>query len=816
MSAVLSGLSTSSTYYVTFYVGVRIGGTLGEQTPNITASTVTLSYGTQTLWTSVTNISDASGYMYVQTSTFTPATVQATFSFIVVSTVDVDHSILIDAVTISPTVAVPNATVAVGGTSTFESPVIGDQYDYNTPVSPTQPWSWSQGLGGRAQIGSPFDPPPPSTPPSGSQYAFLQTSPNGANQLSSTMSAVISGVSASTSYIVSFYWGIRAQQNTAGGDTTAGNQTESSFSVLVNGQVVYQSAQNVSDMGGWIYAQTVPWQPVSASNGQATISFYVTSLTLQDHTILFDDITVWLAGGVTVPSLQDFESPYSNYLYNPPVTAQQPWTWPINGGGVAHTGGPFDPPKPIQPPSNAQYAFLQTSPGGKGNATTFMSATLFNLSSSVSYTASFYYGVRAATTDADLNSVGNQTQSQMTFSIGGQQLWQSVVNISDQGGWTYVAPISFSGSGNVPILFSVTSVGKDDHTILVDALQLTTNQPLPTYYMQAGMTYNFENPSLAFTTPYQYNPPTSVFQPFTWPLVIAAGVRNGGGGLAAVGSPWDPPAPATPPSGSQYAFIQTSANSNAGLQLSNMTALAQLYSQTSYYMTFYYAARSQNNDENEPGWQTQSTLTVTVNGLTVWSSGANVTDLAGWMYAQTSTFPGVTGPDPVNFIVSSSSNDDHAILIDSITINVGTAPSLSSSTGGVGLPAIVFRQGGPIEPDTLYDFETPAANNPQYIYCPNVTSTPAQPWNFPLNPSSTSDWCLGGVAQTGGPFDPPPPTQAPNNIQVSETHSRHSSIHALLAHEGTDGCGCLVLLFCRSTPSFKPRPTVIMAARRRT
>ena len=774
MSAMLTGLSTSSSYYVSFYIGVRLGGATGEPTPNVTGSTVYLTYGGQSLWTSLNNISDSNGYMFVQTTTFTPTAAAAFLNFTVVSVVDGDHSILIDAVLVSPTIALPNATLAVGMINTFEYPsIVGTTYDYNTPLSTTQPWTWTQGMGGRAMIGSPFDPPPPSTPPSGTQYAFVQTSPNGANFTTASMSAIITGLSPTTSYFVSFYWAIRAQQNLNGGDTGAGNQTQSSFSVLVNGQVVYASAKNLNDSGGWIYTQTTAWQPVAISNGQATVTFYVQSSTLQDHTLLFDDIAVSLAGSIALPSLQDFESPNTYYTYNPPVTPQQPWTWNTpTGGGIAHTGSPWDPPVPIQPPSNAQYAYLQT--GGTGNSTTWMAATLFNLTAGVSYSVSFYYGARYDSGN------GNATQSQLTLYIGGQQLWQSAANISDQSGWTFVAPLTFTGTGNVPILFWVTSVGHADHAVLIDSIQFTTTLPLPTYYMYPSVLYNFENPSLAFTSPYQYNPPTNVFQPFTWPVVVTS-VRNGGGGLAQSGSPFDPPAPAAPPSGSQYAFIQTSANSLSGLQLSNMSAVAQLSGNLNYYITFWYGARAQNNDEPEPGWQTQSTLTVTVNGNTVFSSGPNITDIRGWMYGQSNTFPGVQGPDAIYFIVQSSSNHDHTILIDAITIVAGTAPALGSSTGGNGgpptFPPIVFRQGGSIVPDTLYDFETPAANNPQYTYCPNITSTPVQPWQFPLNPSSITDWGLGGIAQSGGPFDPPAPARPPNNIQVPTHYTRYTHTH---------------------------------------
>ena len=584
------------------------------------------------------------------------------------------------------------------------------------------------------------------------------------------MTATITGLSARSSYFVSFYWAIRAY--TVVGGELAGNQTQSSFSVLVNGQVVFVSPQNVSDGGGWIYAQSTAWQPVAVSNGQATVTFYVQSSTQYDHTILFDDITVSLAGAFALPTLQDFESPYVGYMYNPPVTPQQPWTWNTpSGGGIGHTGGPWDPPPPIQPPSNAQYAYLQT--GGTDNATTWMQSTMFNLSSTLTYTVSFYYATRAYTVFGEQQ--GNQTQSQLTLYIGGQQLWQSAANISDQGGWMYVPPITFTGSGNVPIMFWVTSFGDFDHAILIDAVQFTTSQPLPTYYMYPGTLYDFENPSLAFTSPYLYNPPTSVTQPFTWPIVVTA-VINGGGGVGQVGGPFDPPAPSTPPSGFQYAFMQTSPNSNAGLQLSNMSATAMLSGNQSYYITFYYGARAQGNREVEPGWQTQSTLTVVVNGNTVWSSGPNITDIKGWMYGQTSTFIGIRGADSLSFVVTSSSNDDHCILVDAITIVAGTAPPLSGSTGSnaPAFPPLVFTPGGPIVPDTVYDFESPVASTYGFIYNPAVTtSAPVQPWQFAIDPLTTS-LGLGGIALFGGPFDPPQPARPPNNQQV-----RHRQPHPL-------------------------------------
>ena len=291
----------------------------------------------------------------------------------------------------------------------------------------------------------------------------------------------------------------------------------------------------------------------------------------------------------------------------------------------------------------------------------------------------------------------------------------------------------------------------------------STPPAIPTYYLYPSTLYDFETPSLAFSPlPYLYNPPTSAAQPFTWPTVITTG--NGGGGVAELNSPFDA-LYALPPSGDQYAFIQTSPNSLPGQQVSNMSAPALLSGNQSYYITFFYAARAASTDEAEPGWQTQSTLTVVVNGNTVWSSVPNITDRFGWTLAQTDPFPGLGVGDFVDFVVTSSSNDDHAVLVDSVTISV--------------VPTLVFTQGAPIVPDTLYGFETPVADTVVdfptyasylYIYNPGITSNPAQPWQFAVNPLD-SNIGLGGIAQMRSPFDPPPPIHPPDNVQVRHRQS---------------------------------------------
>ena len=286
MSAVLTGLDTSTQYTVTFYIGTRVGGNPGQPSPNQTQSQVFLFYGNQQVWASVPNISDSNGYSFVQTDPFTPLTTSDTFTFNVVAALNSDdHSILIDALLIAPAGVSPNSTLAVGALNSFDTPVMEGNYDYNPPELPDQPWVWTAGLGGRAKLGSPFDPPAPSAPPSGNQYAFLQTAPNGAGATYSQMSVTLSGLDSGSSYTTSFYWAVRS---TGSANVT----TQSQFSVVVNGQVVFQSPQNVSDAGGWTQVTTGAWTPTGVSNGLATMTFYVQATSLEDHAVLFDSITV--------------------------------------------------------------------------------------------------------------------------------------------------------------------------------------------------------------------------------------------------------------------------------------------------------------------------------------------------------------------------------------------------------------------------------------------------------------------------------------------------------------------------------------------
>ena len=57
-----------------------------------------------------------------------------------------------------------NNTLIASTLYSFESPAVGS-FSYNPSISAYQPWGWSNGLGGIAAQGSPFDPPGVTTPP---------------------------------------------------------------------------------------------------------------------------------------------------------------------------------------------------------------------------------------------------------------------------------------------------------------------------------------------------------------------------------------------------------------------------------------------------------------------------------------------------------------------------------------------------------------------------------------------------------------------------------------------------------------------------
>jgi hypothetical protein len=164
------------------------------------------------------------------------------------------------------------------------SPVLSPSVpvSYNPPPSATQPWTWTYALGGIATAGSPWDPDAPSAPPSGAQYAFIQTSAAGAaNERQSSMSCLLTGLVPSVYYQISFYLATR------GGGYL---DTQSQVTLFVAGQNVYTSVPDVSDAGGW--TQQFSTRFTVSSTGAVPLVFFVSSTDDADHAILIDSVVV--------------------------------------------------------------------------------------------------------------------------------------------------------------------------------------------------------------------------------------------------------------------------------------------------------------------------------------------------------------------------------------------------------------------------------------------------------------------------------------------------------------------------------------------
>ena len=430
---------------------------------------------------------------------------------------------------------------------------------------------------------------------------------------------------------------------------------------------------------------------------------------------------------VTVGVPAYFEAPaIGAYQYTPALSIIQPWTWTITGsqglGGLGGQGGsvddtligghshvcmclltnfvlcvpvyvyhvlfsPFDPPYltvDIAPPSPNQYAFLQTSPNGAtGFRFSNMSATLGGMTAGSSYNLSFWYAARSN------GDTGNATQSTMTVYVGGVAVWMSATNITDLNGWTWVFTTFNATAANTSLVFAVVSTSDNDRSVLVDSvLVMPTGVLLPSTGAvalsspNAPIAFSFEQPILNSTIvgaslqPYIYNPqPINAQQPWAWTWQQ--------GGIALQGGPWDPPAPATPPSGSQYAYIQTNPFGTSTLAQSNMsTTVTGLTLGTTYVMSFFWGVRLASG-----GDATNSQMLIFVNGATVYTSAPNLTDNAGWTQNKTNPFTMTTSTSAtiVFSVTAPSTAADHTILIDGVAISPLAASNItntsSSSTG---------------------------------------------------------------------------------------------------------------------------------------
>ena len=124
------------------------------------------------------------------------------------------------------------------------------------------------------------------------------------------------------------------------------------------------------------------------------------------------------------------------WAYNPGVTVLQPWIWPTGQGGIA-SGYPWNPPssatQPFSAPSQNQFGFIQSDPGGNaGKETSNMTTTLTGIIGGANHSLSFWWATRYDSGN------GNATQSQITVLLNDVPLYLSAPNLSDAGGWAQV------------------------------------------------------------------------------------------------------------------------------------------------------------------------------------------------------------------------------------------------------------------------------------------------------------------------------------------------------------------------------------------
>jgi hypothetical protein len=729
MSCTLSGLTAGTAYNLTFWYAARSEGYTG----NATQSQLTVVLGTQQLWQSPANIQDSSGWT-LASAPFTASTATL-LQFNVVASSTNDRSILVDSVLVvsiaSPLPTAGTVPINTAQAFSFEYPVLTpptgvslQSYIYNPQISLSstayQPWTFTPSQGGIALTGSPWDPPSPSAPPAGSQYAFLQVSPHSAlNDQYSTMTTTVTGLTAGNQYSVSWSSGTRS-----------GYSQTSQLTVSVNGVTLYTSNQNLSDVAGWQYNQSAPF---TASGSTCVLQFSVVSLSNSDGAVLIDAVTVGPAFtptspySLTVGTIWGFEgASVGSYAYNPAASVLNPWYWSAGQGGIGTSGSPWDPPYPgtpyDSPPSPNQYAFMQDS---GNNTLSNMTAAVTGLLGGLSYTLSFYYAARSE------GYTGNTTQSQLTVFFGSQQLWQSPPNIVDPAGWFPVTVQFTPVASSAQLLFAVVAQSANDRSILIDSVLITqTSMPLPTSgsLTQSSLSaLSFESPSLLGSSygpgvslqNYVYNPQITSSQPWSFSL--------NQGGIALGGGPWDPLGSNTPPNGLQYAFLQTAPHGAVGDQYCNMsTTVTGLSDGYPYVVSFYWGTRN--------GYGQNDQLFVTINGQNIYTSALNLVDSTGWIYAQTSSFTLTVSSAVLSFNVVAQYNNDSALLIDAIQFGISQT-ALPLTTFAVGTPA---------------NFESPVIGS--YLYNPSLSVL--QPWIF--TPGA------GGIGYSGGPFDPPYPG-TPNN-----------------------------------------------------
>ena len=120
MSANVSGLTSGSNYYLSFSWAIRVQTTNTDLTPgNVTSSSFVITLGSTTIYTSPANLSDAAGWLLVNSNTFSAPNGITPLTFTVTATAAADHTLLFDQVQVipgtSPSGGMASASSSTGG-----------------------------------------------------------------------------------------------------------------------------------------------------------------------------------------------------------------------------------------------------------------------------------------------------------------------------------------------------------------------------------------------------------------------------------------------------------------------------------------------------------------------------------------------------------------------------------------------------------------------------------------------------------------------------------------------------------------------------
>ena len=604
----------------------------------------------------------------------------------------------------------------------FESPLLtaAAPISYAVSASSANPFTYSS-TAGIAMVGSTLDPPGGGSA-NGTQYAFMQ---GGIGATQATMTGGISGLSSGNSYYLDFYWGVSFNASVA--NTIA--STPATYLVTVNGVSVFNVS--ISQQISWNRALSSAFTAPSSGavsivfsnslvSSSSSVSFLVDAVIIQSGTppgLLLNNVST---GSFETPSVGSGGYAYggSATVMSASPSAANPWSYDIStatGPGVGSLGSPWDP-LAGGIPDGTQYTYIQCSTSA---VPTFTSVLAINLVVGNSYYLDFWYATRNYGTSPFAVDLTIRADNVLIFNY----------NITYYQPWKHgVSAVFVPTSSTVRLFFANNDATSNDHSILIDAVTVRPQGYAPPVVTVSGtpnVISSFEYPVLPaagyyYGSSYQI---AAVLPNTIDPWTISNNLWMVGGGLAATGSPWDPPGSNTP-NGNQYAYIQTYANINVSSIQANFT---QLVPQQVYVVQFWYAVR------NQADAQMNFSLTALVNGVSVFSVFAYTPQ--AWTSAQTKNFTAPsTGAVTLVFLVNDYNIDDHAFLIDAVVLTSATASTLSAGQ--------------------LSSFEYPSlscSGCPSYVYSSNsllqaAAQTPSLPFTF----ASSS-----GVAMVGSVLDPP-------------------------------------------------------------